>query len=166
MRTFTRVQFGLGNTYEQVLDAFFGARFDIALADRHEQRLGIDRFFTNWRGSQFSVEYKTEITGGKTGNFFVELELVFEDGKRKKGWVYKQGAMFLVLYVPAFRKVFWMRYADLKRMAPEWEKKYGRKVGGRNVDSFGNHVFHAEGALVPFRELPVLKVEVIDAAEV
>jgi hypothetical protein len=162
MRTYSKVQFGVGNSYEQVLDAFFGARFDIALADRHEQRLGIDRFFTNPRGSQFSVEYKTEIKGGQTGNFYIELELVFPDGKRKPGWVRKQGAKFVVLYVPAFRKVFWLRYADLRRMAPEWEKKHGRKVGGRNVDSQGNMLFHAEGVLVPFKELPVLKVEVMD----
>jgi hypothetical protein len=165
MRNYTSVQFGVGGSFEQVLDAHFGARFDIALADRHEQRMGIDRFFTNCRGSQFSVEYKTEIKGGTTGNFFVELEIVYPDGKRKPGWVRKQGAQFVILYIPAFHKLHWLRYSDLRRMAPTWEAKYGRRPGGRNIDSQGKFMFHAEGVLVPFRDLPIIRTEAVDGNE-
>ena len=65
-------QFEIGTQHEQILDEYFQRYFWVEPASRQEQRQGIDRWFQAPDGSWMSVEYKADMTAGRTGNAFIE----------------------------------------------------------------------------------------------
>ena len=65
-------QFVRGRQGEAFLDCHFSRWCYIKPANRIQQKMGIDRVFTNKEsGERWLVEYKTDFVASRTGNAFV-----------------------------------------------------------------------------------------------
>lgn len=133
-----------GQEHEATLDRFFGRWFDVRPATAIQQRMGIDRVWTNVDTSaQYSVEYKADSTAAKTGNAFVEAVSVDTTGRR--GWVLSSLAQVLVYYLPPTGQAYVANLVDLKRAFPDWKAKYRLKEA-KNAD------YSTFGVCVPLGE--------------
>jgi hypothetical protein len=90
------------------------------------QRLGIDRFILTQSGYWYTVEYKADIAAGRTGNFFLETAIEFENGKTERGWLPKLEALFCVICVPTIGRLYFLNSLILKRCVENWlcEKRF------------------------------------------
>ena len=113
-----------GEKAEALLDEHFSDRFKIILASRAEQRSGIDRIFEARAGAkQYTVEYKTDWTAGRTHNAFIETVSV--DTMNVPGWAYTSQAEWLIYYVPDDETIYLVRFADLRKHIEEWIEQFG-----------------------------------------
>ncbi|HMM41915.1 MAG TPA: hypothetical protein PKA95_08445 [Thermomicrobiales bacterium] len=133
-------QFKHGQRGEEVLDAFFGARYNILPATAADERRGIDRYFTDVTGRQLTVQYKTDTTAATTGNVFVEVVSVDTHGK--PGWVFSCRADWLVYYVPGWRTAFAVIPDNLRAALPKWYETC-------TLRPVRNKSYHTIGLLVP-----------------
>lgn len=134
-----------GQSGESVLDDVFKDRFVIVPATRDEQRLGIDRHFTNREtGVSFTVEYKTDWTASRTENAFVETVSV--DSANKPGWAYSSQAYRLIYFVPGPPEIIYvMLMSIIREHLPRWIKTYPQ----RRIPNKG---YFTHGVLVPLIE--------------
>lgn len=115
--------------------------YDIRLADREEQRHGIDAWYTHREtGEQHSVEVKLDERSGQTGNLFVEVTSV--DNPIKPGWVWTCQADQLIYWLPVQRLFVGFVIAKLQLHIREWAKRYSIKA----VDNDG---YQTHGVPVP-----------------
>ncbi len=100
------------------VDRFFAPRFIITEA--HRQREGIDRVFAPRDGKpSFTVEYKTDFTGVRTHNMFVETVSV--DREHKPGWAVSSQADWLLYYLPEPEDLIYaIRFTDLRANLDYW----------------------------------------------
>jgi hypothetical protein len=132
--------FGRGKRGEDILDTYFADRFDIRPVSMDQDRLGIDRIFTNHLGRQLTVQYKTDRTAATTGNVFIETVSV--DYPPKAGWVFSCSADWLIYYVPGWDMAYVVRPAALKAKVREW-------YGAHQCRAIPNKSYHTIGVLVP-----------------
>lgn len=142
-------QYTVGAVGEQALDQYFSRWYDIKLATRDEQRRGIDRVFVNRQnGQETTVEYKTDITAGRTGNAFVETVSVDTIGK--PGWAYTCQARILIYHIPDPETIYVLPMARIRQNVDAWRSKYPeRRIP--NLSAQGNP-YNTVGVLVPLDE--------------
>lgn len=137
-------QLHAGQTHEHFLDGFFNEWFVITDATRDQQRLGIDRIFTdNNTGAIHTVEYKADTTASRTGNAFVETISV--DTANRAGWAYTSQADWLFYYLPQDGLIYYWIFAKLRRHLPRWTKQYPTRA-------IPNKGYKTHGLLVPLAE--------------
>ncbi len=129
----------LGADGESVIRELFSRLFRIVNSASHEQREGIDFWFSHG-GFDVAVEVKTDFTAGTTGNAFIETTSVDTSGK--PGWAYSSRADFLLYYVPPNRVVYIMPMREIRKLLPVWLKRYERR-------KIRNSGYFTEGVLVP-----------------
>jgi hypothetical protein len=142
-----------GQEGEKFLDGFFSPDWRIEAATPVQQRQGIDRVFTHRaNGRALTVEYKTDVKAGMTGNAFVETESV--SAGHKPGWALSSRADYLVYYIPEPATVYIIRMVDLRRQLPIWKARHRT----RQVSNVG---YVTTGILVPLSELERIAIEVV-----
>lgn len=148
-----QVQLDIGEAAEKMLDAYFGAWYEITPATRQEQRQGIDRHYRERRGDRcLRVEYKTDYTARRTGNAFVETVSV--DTQDKPGWAHTSTSDVLLYYIPGDELVYCIVLATLREQLPRWKREYPlRRVP--------NGSYHTHGLLVPLDEFEQCATQVI-----
>lgn len=145
-------QLASGQDDEAVLDAFFARFYEIEPASMELQRIGIDRLFTaRSNGIRKSVEYKSDVTAGRTGNAFIETVSV--DTAGKKGWALTCCAQYLVYYIPPTGVAYVFPVTLIKEQLPRWlaepERYPVREIPNvRNGQAYKTH-----GLLVRLSEL-------------
>lgn len=150
-----------GEAAERLLDQHFTDRFSITPATRDQQREGIDRIFVARDTSkEYTVEYKTDWTAGRTNNAFIETISV--DTMDVPGWAYTSQADWLAYYVPDKQQVYLARFAELRTHLDEWIETYGP------AKAIPNDGYYTWGVPVPLSafEICCAKVEQIAVAEV
>lgn len=145
--------FNRGKRGEDILDTYFANRFDIRAATMDQERIGIDRIFTNRLGRQLTVQYKTDRTAGRTGNMFIETVSV--DYPPKAGWVFSCTADWLIYYVPGWATAYVVRPAALKAIVRDWLDTY-------QCRAIRNQNYHTVGVLVPRHIFASVAERVID----
>lgn len=147
-------QMSIGDEQEHRLDEYLSRYFTISPATRDEQRLGIDRHFTDKRtGRSFSVEYKSDKTAGRTGNAFIETISV--DIARKLGWAYTSQALYLFYLVVDPAVLYVLTFAKLRSQLARWAVNYPSR-------SIPNEGYRTEGILVPLDEIERHSVAVLN----
>ena len=91
-------EFGEQLAREEVarLDGHFKERFLFQEVTMTEQKLGMDRIFVNEKGCRFSVEYKADHKGCKTGNAFIET--MSQDKNNVLGWGLTSGGRIPLVF--------------------------------------------------------------------
>ncbi|MEM7133356.1 MAG: hypothetical protein AAF702_44070 [Chloroflexota bacterium] len=151
-------QLAKGEAAETLLDGHFSDRFKIRPATREEQRLGIDRYFTQFTtGKTYTIEYKTDWTASRTGNAFVETVSV--DTMNIPGWIYTSQAEWLIYYVPGRQVIYIGRLSALQEMIEEWVERFGPEK------AIPNDGYFTQGILVPLEEFgrQAVKIETLNA---
>lgn len=146
-------QLAVGAEGEAQLDALFTQWFEITPATMDEQKTGIDRWFVRRlasadgiAGERFPVEYKTDLRAAGTGNAFVEMFHVHDNGRHQPGWVYSSISRWLIYYVPQKHRALVLSFADIRDGLRKW--KSACHMGHvRNVS------WDTWGLLVPLTEL-------------
>lgn len=142
-----------GAAGEARLDAYFAKWFTIRPATAEDQRSGIDRHFTRRRDrQQFTVEYKTDHTAGRTGNAFVETISV--DTQNKPGWAITSQAQVLIYYVPTSGAIYIIDTPRLRQALPIWQQRYPQRA-------IPNQGYHTHGILVPLLEFEKIAGQVL-----
>lgn len=139
-------QLAIGEEHESELDLFFSQFFTIIPVPLQIQKLGVDRIFERKRIPQrrASVEYKTDIKAGETGNAYIET--LSNSNTGKAGWAYTSIAQELVYYIPQFKRVGVISMLDIKKNLYEWRSMY-REVRCENKDYYGMGVLVPLGVL-------------------
>lgn len=109
-----KTQLEIGYHGEAFLDDYFrgrGVQVEV-VDDLDTQRRGIDRYF-RMDGWDYSVEYKTDLTAGRTGNAFLEMVV-----DKKAGWVMRTQADFVAYFVPGDRIIYLFRPNVLREQLP------------------------------------------------
>ena len=144
-------QYEIGTQHERTLDNFLQQYFRIESASRQEQRQGIDRWLFAPDGSRIVVEYKADMTAGRTGNTFIETISV--DVRDIQGWAYASEADALAYYVPSRNTVWLICFMELRQYLAEWHQRYP-------VRQIPNKGYCTEGLLVPLLLLGNIALEV------
>lgn len=154
MKTYTfTTQLADGAAGEERLDQYFAKWFAIRPATMDEQRAGIDRHFTRRRDDvQFTVEYKTDHTAGRTGNAFVETISV--DTQGKAGWAITSKAQLLIYYVPTSGAVYVIEFRRLRSALRTWQQRYPQRA-------IPNNGYETHGYLVPLMEFEKIAIQVL-----
>ncbi|MBN1580528.1 MAG: hypothetical protein JXA89_07475 [Anaerolineae bacterium] len=148
-----------GRQGEDRLDRYFSRWCWIKPGNHMEQRMGIDRIFTNKEtGERWLVEYKTDFTAGRTGNAFVETTAVENAITHKPGWAFTSRATHLVYYVPADNIIFIFEMGHLRSELGHWLSQYPT----RDVANIG---YTTRGILVPLDEFQTHAIRVLDVTE-
>ena len=115
-------QLKIGKEYEDILDSYYSEWYNITPVSSDMQKIGIDRIFREVArsGFQYSVEYKSDFWGQKTGNAFVEIISI--DSSKTPGWAFTMCAQILVYYIPELGKAYRMYATDLKHAVRVWAK--------------------------------------------
>jgi hypothetical protein len=145
-------QFELGKTGEEQLDNLFKARgLDVEICDSMSiQRQGIDRRISNPLTQEvWSVEYKTDFQGAKTGNIF--LEMCWKD---RAGWVLTTQSDYVVYYLPE-KCIFIFRPEVIREHISSW-------LNSLKWRTVKNESYEAYGMLLPIERLKSLCKSVID----
>lgn len=138
-------QLRAGKRGEAILDHYFSCWFRVeTIPVEIEQRIHADRLFIDGEGQQFTVEYKTDFMGHKTGNLVVEV--MSNDVTHAPGWIYACKADRLVWWMAGSGELFVFRMADLVKELPRWLAAC-RKV------QIPNDGYHTVGLLVPIPEI-------------
>ena len=156
-----KAQSNIGTNYEILLDKHFSERYVVRAASLAEQRMGIDRFFSQKitscigirsevRRVCFSVEYKADVKADKTGNIFVEIDQIRSDGGKKKGWALTFYAQVLVIFLPRHRTLLLANAWTVKTLLNHWIENYSLSTWVKN--EVGNS---ARGVLVPIEVFTV-----------
>ena len=133
-----------GVAAEQMLDDYFAKWFDIRPASMLQQRIGIDRIFTDRRdGRVMTVEYKADFVAQRTGNAFVETVSV--DTKDTAGWAYTSAANYLIYYIEGDELVYVFDFAQFREQLDTWQRNYPTR-------RIPNEGYRTHGLLVPLRE--------------
>lgn len=133
-----------GQRGENVLDQYFAAWYDITRATPGEERLGIDRWFTDRRtDKRFSVQYKTDTAG--TPNAFLETGSIGPHWCQI-GWIYTCQADRIVYYAPARGSAWWCTRSRLLGCVNEYLAK-------QRIRAATNPDYYTYGVIVPFLEL-------------
>lgn len=117
-------------------------------ANRAEQRRGID-FWMAICGEDVSVEVKTDMLAGRTGNAFIETRVA-----DKLGWAQKCRANVIFYWVPLDEDIIVLEPDLLRGHLEKWKTVYRTRVV-QNTD------YDAEGILVPLSALHRVAREVI-----
>lgn len=154
-----RERLGAGVRGEAFLDRFFATGFVITEANR--QREGIDRIFSPRDGKPtFTVEYKTDYTGVRTHNMFVETVSV--DRENKPGWAIASQADWLIYYLPTPEDLIYaICFSDLRANLDYWRGNCPERAIP-NQGSGGP--YNTVGLLVPQAEFERIATSVIDAS--
>lgn len=97
------------------------------------QRMGIDRFAQDKVGNWFALEYKADFKAAKTEKFFLELEIVPDQGNVKPGWVKKLNSLVLVICVPTMGRTFFFESLRVKHAVNFWcQQQTFRQFGVQN----------------------------------
>lgn len=156
-------QLKVGEDGEKVLDAHAErGGCTVRPATRRQQRSGVDRimscgFYRECLGEEsheiaereeetYTLEYKTDTRGHKTGNAFVETVAYSSSSEWKEGWLYSCQADFIWYYLPGNRNVYQIDPRYLRVRAVEWLEKYP-------VRRVQNQGWYTEGILVPLEVL-------------
>lgn len=133
-----------GKKHERFLDRYFRKRFKIEEASMDEERLGIDRYFTDRRnGRRYAIQYKADKTAARTGNAFVETVSV--DSNNTPGWAYTCTADFIIYYVVGCGPAYVIRPDEIRKRLPHWQRTFQE----RRIPNDG---YHTVGLLVPLDE--------------
>lgn len=122
-------QFKLGDAGAVVLDAVLRREYKLLIlpVDREWERRGIDRVILTPSGVVRSLEYKTDYTGARTHNCFVEMVSVVE--KNILGWAYTSHADMLVHYLPHPENLaYCIMFEDLREKLDDWIRDYEPKT--------------------------------------
>lgn len=131
-----------GQVGENLLDKHFSNRYRIEPVDiQTEIDFGYDRLY--YRDDRtIRVEYKTDFLTMKTGNVFLETEvLTYASQKKKLGWVLHSQADIIIYYSEPV--ILIMRQSELKKFVSENRDKFLTRTK-KNV------VNEATGILVPW----------------
>lgn len=137
------------------MDNFFRKWFKIAKVPSSSQTiLHYDRIFTHNKEpeNKIRVEYKTDLIGIKTGNFFVEI---YSNKKEETpGWFYKSKADWFCVLVG--NKLF-IADSTLFRFYISCNKSRYQERDGKPTLS-GEYSYRPMGYLMPLRELEMISV--------
>ena len=117
-----------------------------------DQRRGIDRWLVNSAGKRISLEYKTDVTAGRTGNAFVETISV--STADKPGWAVSSQATWLIYYIPDPEAVYIIKFARIRQHLARWREQYP----SRDIPNVG---YVTTGLLVPLREFEQIAARVL-----
>lgn len=155
MYSFSR-KFKEGQKHERFLDRHYKDRFRIRPASREEERIGIDRHFTDRRnGRTYTIQYKADSTAASTGNAFVETVSVSTGTTGKPGWAYSCQADFIVYYVVGKGPAYVIRPEEIRKRLSAWKRQYE----AREVPNNG---YHTVGLLVPLDEFERIAYAISD----
>lgn len=140
-----------GQSGESLLDRHFSKDWNIDLANRWQQRQGIDRIFLNREtNAKYTIEYKTDTIASQTGNAFLEISILAKP-QHKPGWAYTCAADFLFYFVP-LATIYIVRPDTLRRHLSAWIAAYPlKKVQTHGHDKYQS--YQTQGVLVPLKEL-------------
>lgn len=141
-----------GERGEAYLDTLWDSRWQIVKAQRDDQRRGIDRWLVNSAGKRISLEYKTDVTAGRTGNAFVETISV--STADKPGWAVSSQATWLIYYIPDPEAVYIIKFARIRQHLARWREQYP----SRDIPNVG---YVTTGLLVPLREFEQIAARVL-----
>lgn len=138
----------VGQEYEKFLDTVFSRWYTIEEVSLDMQRLGVDRIFVQENsGKRWSVEYKTDVRCGETGNFAIETALFSDDGElRKHGWAVTSTAQLVVFYVPAKKQIYIVDMVKLRDRLEHWSHEC-------KTFTAQNEGYYGVGLLVPEDEI-------------
>ena len=139
-------QLKFGKEMEDLLDIFFSKWYDIeevSLADEKER--GIDRIFTA-RGTKntYTIEYKADSQSGRTGNFYIEADIVQSSGNVTQGWARKTQAD-KVIYFAVPTAIYILDAETITENMDIWCQH--REVKAQNAG------YYSVGYLVPVQEI-------------
>ena len=150
-----------GNAGADRLDAVFRDRYKqlVLPVDREWERRGIDRVFLTPSGNGWTVEYKTDITGARTHNCFVEMVSVVEHNVL--GWAYTSQAEMLAHYLPEPENIcYYIPMSHLRDKLEDWIDAYEPKtVHTKRQDGTR---YSSRGLAVPQHEFEAIADHVID----
>lgn len=150
-------RFSVGERGEKELDRYLQSAPEVQEL-RHFpalERMGIDRIALLRTGERISIEYKTDLVAGNTGNVFVETMSNKDRGVH--GWAETSLAQLLLYYIPTKGLLLHVEMLRVRRMLAAWEKEFGRKVV-KNTNWTG------EGVLVPLDRFSKLAHTIDDEA--
>lgn len=147
-------QLAKGQKYDRLLDRRFADKFEIRPASRREERLGIDRHFTDRvSGQRFAVQYKADKTAARTGNAFVETISV--DTTDTPGWARSCSADFIVYYIVGLGPAYIVRPDAIRQQLGRWSQIYPQ----RRIPNKG---YHTVGIIVPLDEFERIAFATVD----
>ena len=143
-----------GKEGEEILDEYFGERFEIIPTELTLDKLGIDRIFITPKGVKYGVEYKTDYKAKDSGNLYLETVSVRKGGHADTlGWGYTCMAQLLCYYV-APSTIYVIDVLWLKRMLPS--------LSGYKEVVVKNKGYEGAGILIPLEDMEALCEEVIE----
>ncbi len=104
------------------------------------QKRGIDAFIYK-ANVHWSLEVKTDLRALKTGNCFLETDIVSEK-ELKPGWLYKTTAQLIGYYVPG-SAIHFFETSDLRRSVLSGHGRFYKGVGNKGWSANG-HIFPIE----------------------
>lgn len=151
VRTFTD-QLAKGTAAEQTLDGWARNRFgaEPRPADMDDQRRGIDRHIEAPDGTTYTLEYKADGQGHRSGKAFIESISVDRTGK--PGWLWTSQADYVVYWLSGDGRGWVITPANLQARAWDWTRRFPVKVSS-------NPSYHSYGILVPHTELDLAASE-------
>lgn len=151
VRTFHE-QLSKGELAELTLDGWARERFgnEPVKATMPDQRRGIDRHVAGPDGTAYTLEYKADSQGHRTGKAFIETISV--DAKGKPGWLFSSEADFVVYWLAGDGRGWVLDPDTLRERAWDWTRRFPVKVSS-------NPTYHSYGVLVPHAELDLAATE-------
>jgi hypothetical protein len=138
-----------GEIGERVLDSYITRCYHLVLANRFQQKCGIDRIlYLKDNGRPIYLEYKTDWKADATGNAFIET--ISADAARKaKGWSTTSKADILIYYLPFSGRIYITPMTRLRSSLEDWATRYQSRTAP-------NEKYRTHGLLVPLSELAAI----------
>jgi len=139
--------------WSPVVDRWLSREYDVRVADREEDRRGIDRFITRPDGTVTTIDYKHDQKGWKTGNFF--METCSNEASGREGWALTAEAEWILYHVITGAKqtghpVYLLRVAAIRTHLPWWTRRHPERRAF-NKDKGTGREWTTLGICVPFR---------------
>jgi hypothetical protein len=158
------VKHGQGKAAEQVIYDLFQESFNVIPAPGYLQAEGVDFTFSDRiSGAVYKVELKTDWTGNRTGNAFIETVSVARDGEpHQPGWAHTSKADWLLYFLPNPMppKIYRITFEVLRLELPGWMDRYPARLIPNKSPQRGDYT--TIGILVPLTELDRIAQEVIE----
>lgn len=144
-----QTQLRLGKLVEKALDDYFSTKYQVeAVTLKTEIDCGYDRVF-HVPGRSILVEYKADFKSARTGNAYVELEVISQN-RTKGGWANHSIADIIVYAViggnAEITSIYNIDREKMQATLPQWSENF------RTVECM-NDGWKSTGLLVPLTEL-------------
>ena len=136
MNLFTR-QLKKGKVGEELAYNYLIARgWEVEDVSNNEEYFSLDiDFLITRNGISTSIDVKTEAAMARTGNMFIEDEIIYKDGREAKGWLHYSKAEYIWHVNPKNGVAFVYRLEDMKEYLRKAPRRWGTcRDGYKTVD--------------------------------